>query len=47
MDFPITDLMAEEASYAKLVTWLHPQCLACPRRSADRIRVHRRHRAPV
>lgn len=48
MDFPITDLMDEDACYAKLVTWLHPDGLACPRcHQADRMGVHRRHRAPV
>jgi transposase-like protein len=48
MDFPITELMDEGACYAKLVTWLHPEGLACPRCGrADRMRVHRRHRAPV
>jgi len=48
MDFPITDLMDEDACYAKLVGWLHPGGLACPRcHQADRMRVHRRHRAPV
>lgn len=48
MDFPITDLLDEDACYAKLVTWLHPDGLACPRcHQADRLRVHRRHRAPV
>ena len=31
MDFPITDLMDEDACYAKLVAWLHPDGLACPR----------------
>jgi transposase-like protein len=48
MDFPITDLLDEDACYAKLVTWLHPEGLDCPRcHQADRMRVHRRHRAPV
>jgi transposase-like protein len=48
MDFPITDLMDEDACYAKLVQWLHPDGLACPRcQQADRLRVHRSHRAPV
>jgi transposase-like protein len=48
MDFPITDLMDEDACYAGLVSWLHPGGLACPRcRRADRMHVHRRHRAPV
>jgi transposase-like protein len=48
MDFPITDLMDEDACYAKLVQWLHPDGLVCPRcQQANRLRVHRSHRAPV
>jgi transposase-like protein len=48
MDFPITDLIDEDACYAKLAQWLHPDGLACPRcRQADRIRFHRSRRAPV
>lgn len=48
MDFPIADLMDEDACYAKLVHWLHPDGLACPRcRCGDRMAVHRRGRAPV
>jgi transposase-like protein len=48
MDFPLADLMDEDACYQKLVGWLHPDGLACPRCGArDRLRVHRRHRAPV
>jgi transposase-like protein len=48
MDFPIADLMDEDACYAKLVGWLHPDGLACPRCGArDGLGVHRRHRAPV
>ncbi|MGE5756433.1 MAG: hypothetical protein ACM35G_12115 [Planctomycetaceae bacterium] len=48
MDFPIADLMDEDACYAKLVTWLHPEGLACPRRRrAGRMRIHRSRRAPV
>jgi transposase-like protein len=48
MDFPITDLLDEDACYAKLVSWLHPEGLACPRCGrADRMPVHRRHRSPV
>ena len=48
MDFPIADLMDEDACYAKLVAWLHPDGLACPRCvGRDRLGVHRRHRAPV
>jgi transposase-like protein len=48
MDFPISELMDEDACYQKLVGWLHPDGLACPRCGArDRLGVHRRHRAPV
>jgi len=48
MDFPIIDLMDEDACYAELVRWLHPDGLACPRcHRADRMRVHRSHRAPA
>jgi transposase-like protein len=48
MDFPIAELMDEGACYAKLVRWLHPEGLVCPRcHRADRLRVHRSHRAPV
>jgi transposase-like protein len=48
MDFPITDLMDEDACYAQLVPWLHPDGLAGPRcQQADRLRVHRSRRAPV
>jgi transposase-like protein len=48
MDFPISDLMDEDACYAKLVGWLHPDGLACPRCGArDGLTVHHRHRAPI
>ena len=48
MDFPISDLMDVDACYAKLVGWIHPDGLACPRCGArDGLGVHRRHRAPV
>jgi transposase-like protein len=48
MGFPITDLMDEDACYAKLVQWLHPRGFACPRcRRDDAMAVHRRRRAPV
>ncbi len=48
MDFPTAELMDEDACYAKLLACLHPGGLACPRcRRADRMRVHRSHRAPV
>jgi hypothetical protein len=40
--------MDEDACYAKLLSWLHPDGLACPRCGArDGLGVHRRHRAPV
>src|SRR4051812_18768658 len=48
MDFPLTDLMDQDACYQKLVGLLHPDGPACPGCNAtDRLRVHRRHRAPV
>ena len=48
MDFPLTDLMDQDACYHKLVSLLHPGGLACPAcKASDRLRVHRRHRAPV
>jgi hypothetical protein len=48
MDFPLTDLMDQDACYAKLVALLHPGGLACPTcQAADGLRVHRRHRTPV
>ena len=48
MDFPIIDLMDQDACYHRLVGLLHPDGLVCPGcRTDDRIRVHRRHRAPV
>lgn len=48
MDFPIADLLDEEACYAKIVSWLHPAGIACPRCQApDLLTVHRRHRAPI
>ena len=48
MDFPILDLMDDEASYAELLAWLHPAGLACPRcGDGDDLHVHRRHRAPI
>ena len=43
MDFPITDLMDEDACYARLVGWLHPDGFVCPRcHQGDRRAVHRR-----
>jgi len=48
MDFPLTDLMDQDACYHKLLALLHPDGLACPTcKTADHLRVHRRHRAPV
>jgi transposase len=48
MDFPIIDLMDQDACYHKLVGLLHPDGLACPNcQTDDHTRVHRRHRAPV
>ena len=48
MDFPITALMDEEACYAKLVQWLHPDGFARPRCGRDdRMSVHRKGRVPV
>jgi transposase-like protein len=48
MDFPIAELMDEDACYAELVAWPHPDGLACPRcRRGDRMRVHRKRRPPV
>jgi transposase-like protein len=48
MDFPIIDLMDNEACYRKLLHMLHPEGLHCPRcGQADDLGVHRRNRAPV
>ncbi len=48
MDFPLIDLMDQDACYHKLVGWLHPDGLDCPDcKTDDHLRVHRRHRAPV
>jgi transposase len=48
MDFPLTDLMDQDACYHKLVGLLHPDGLTCPEcKKSDHLRVHRRHRPPV
>jgi transposase-like protein len=47
MDFPLAELMDEDACYDRIVQALHPDGLACPRCGGDRLGVHRRHRAPV
>jgi hypothetical protein len=44
MDFPITDLMDQDACYAKLVALLYPGGLACVKCRTDD---HLRHLAPV
>jgi transposase-like protein len=48
MDFPLSDLMDEQACYDFLVYLLHPEGLACPRcHRADGLKVHRHDRAPI
>ncbi len=47
MDFPIVDLMDEQACYDFLYEALHPNKLVCPRCQSDRYRIHRSHRDPV
>lgn len=48
MDFPILDLLDEEACYNQLVAWLHPEGMSCPEcGQADHLRIHRRSREPV
>lgn len=48
MDFPIAELMDEQACYDELVAWLHPDGLSCPRcQDRDAYYVHRRDRAPI
>ncbi|MGE5757066.1 MAG: hypothetical protein ACM35G_15350 [Planctomycetaceae bacterium] len=50
MDFPIPDLMDQDACFAKRVGWVHPDGLglACPRGGGrDGLVTHRRHRAPA
>jgi transposase-like protein len=49
MDFPLTDLLDEAACYQRLLAWLHPAGLRCPRGccAAEDCYVHRRRRAPV
>jgi transposase-like protein len=48
MDFPILELMDNEACYQFLVNTLHPDGLHCPAcRRDDALSVHDRHRPPV
>jgi transposase-like protein len=48
MDFPIGDLLDEEACYHRLLSWIHPGGLTCPDcHQGDPLHIHRRHREPV
>jgi len=48
MDFPIAEFMDQDACYTRIVALLHPGGLICPRcGTGDRLKVHRRHRAPI
>ena len=47
MDFPIAELMDQDACYERLLTAIHPDGLTCPRCGSTRHGVHRRHRQPV
>jgi transposase len=48
MDFPIDDLLDEDAGYERLLSWVHPEGLTCPGcHHDDRLHVHRRDREPV
>ena len=48
MDFPIADLIDDQACYDWLVKHLWPDGLACPNCQRKRgLGVHRRHRDPV
>src|SRR4051812_46454060 len=47
MDFPLTDLLDDDACYAFLVDALHPDGLRCPACGDRHHTIHRAHRAPV
>ena len=47
MDFPLSDLLDEQACYDFLVDALHPDGLACPACGGSWLTIHRAHRAPV
>src|SRR3954471_11033621 len=48
MDFPIIDLMDEQACYDRLVGWLHPDGFACSHcHAADRMAFDNRDRMPL
>ena len=48
MDFPILDLLDDDACYHQLVAWLHPEGMSCPDcLRTDSLRIHRHRREPV
>ena len=47
MDFPVLDLLDDDACYDVLVDALHPDGLCCPDCGGRHYVVHRAHRAPV
>jgi transposase-like protein len=47
MDFPLSELLDEEACYQKLLKLMHPGGLQCPQCGERSLHVHRRHRGPV
>ena len=47
MEFPLHELMDEQACYDKLVQVLHPQGLGCPRCPSNDMTIHRACRVPV
>lgn len=47
MDFPLVDLLDEDACYEFLVEALHPNGLRCPSCGGKHLTVHRAHRDPV
>jgi transposase-like protein len=48
MDFPISDLLDEDAGYHRLLSGIHPGGLNCPDcHHHDPVPIHRRHRQPV
>jgi hypothetical protein len=47
MDFPLLDLLDEDACYDFLVEALHPGGLRCPACGGQQLTIHRAHRDPV
>lgn len=47
MDFPLLDLLDEQACYDFLLEALHPGGLRCPDCGSRRLTIHRAHRDPV